>query len=106
MKKIIALVVFVSGALFTYAQPPAGDANAGDIYGAKVKAKGAVAIAEVVTQLDGGAQLDDVKIKAKILEVCPNKGRPRTHKTNQFLREENQTSRAKRERCDLNNIRS
>ena len=76
MKKIIALVVFVSGALFTYAQPPAGDANAGDIYGAKVKAKGAVAIAEVVTQLDGGAQLDDVKIKAKILEVCPNKGCP------------------------------
>jgi cytochrome oxidase Cu insertion factor (SCO1/SenC/PrrC family) len=74
MKKIIALVVFVSGALFTYAQPPAGDANAGDVYGAKVKAKGAVAIADVVTQLEGGAQLDDVKIKAKILEVCPNKG--------------------------------
>ncbi|MEY4629719.1 MAG: hypothetical protein RLZZ595_2045 [Bacteroidota bacterium] len=74
MKKIIALAIVVSSALFTYAQPPAGNANVGDAYGVKIKAKGAKPIAEVVSKLESETKMEDVKIKAKILEVCPNKG--------------------------------
>jgi hypothetical protein len=74
MKKLLLISIATTISFFSFSQPPAGDANTGDVYGGKVKAKGAVAIADVVTKLEGGAQLEDVKIKAKILEVCPNKG--------------------------------
>jgi hypothetical protein len=74
MKKLLLISIATTISFFSFSQPPAGDALAGDVYGAKVKAKGAVAIADVATKLEGGAQLNDIKIKAKILEVCPNKG--------------------------------
>jgi hypothetical protein len=74
MKKLLLITIATTISCFSFSQPPAGDANMGDVYGGKVKAKGAIVIADVLTQLEGGAQLEDVKIKAKILEVCPNKG--------------------------------
>ena len=74
MKKIL----FVLSAAFLFlnaaAQPPVGDANPGDYYGAKVKAKGARDLAEVVGQLENGSTLPETKIRAKVVDVCPNKG--------------------------------
>ena len=74
MKKILLTTTALLLFIFTYAQPPAGDANLGDVYGEKIKAKGAIAIADVVSQLNDETKASDVKIKAKIVEVCPNKG--------------------------------
>ena len=73
MKKII-LVCAV--ALFTgtvNAQPPAGDAKPGDFYGEKITTDGAISIADVPAKLETTESLN-TKIKAKIIEVCPQKG--------------------------------
>ena len=74
MKYIFPLLIALGFSVSGFAQPPAGDANVGDAYGAKIKSKGAKPIAEVVSKLESETKLEDVKIKAKILEVCPNKG--------------------------------
>ena len=74
MKYIFPLFIALGFSVSGFAQPPAGDANVGDAYGAKIKSKGAKPIAEVVSKLESETKLEDVKIKAKILEVCPNKG--------------------------------
>ncbi len=69
---VLAFILFVQVNLF--AQPPAGEAKPGDYYGEKVKSKGAITLTDAVNKLELGMQLSDVKIKAKITEVCPNKG--------------------------------
>ncbi len=74
MKKIIVAVLAISVSLLSYAQPPAGKANKGDNYGAKVKPKGALLLDDVAKKLEGGTQFPEVKIKAKVAEVCPKKG--------------------------------
>jgi hypothetical protein len=74
MKYIFPLIIALGFSVAGFAQPPAGDANVGDFYGEKIKSKGAKPIAEVVSKLESETKLEDVKIKAKILEVCPNKG--------------------------------
>ena len=74
MKKLIFASIARLVTLASYAQPPAGNADKGDIYGAKVKAKGAIPLAEVVSQLETVATLEETKITAKIVDVCPNKG--------------------------------
>lgn len=74
MKKLIVLFFAVSSSLSLYSQPPAGDANVGDYYGEKVKSKGAVDIVDVVSKLETTPQLDGIKLKAQIVEVCPKKG--------------------------------
>ena len=74
MKYIFPLFIALGFSVLGFAQPPAGDANVGDAYGAKIKAKGAKPIADVVSKLETETKMEDVKIKAKILEVCPNKG--------------------------------
>jgi hypothetical protein len=71
-------LLFATAALFlslaSYAQPPAGNADAGDYYGSKVKAKGAIPLADLVRQLEQVSSLPETKITAKIMEVCPNAG--------------------------------
>ena len=74
MKKFILAGLVMLFAQVCLAQPPAGDANPGDNYGAKVKTKGAVSLAEVAHNLENGSPSAEAKIKAKVLEVCPNKG--------------------------------
>lgn len=74
MKKFL-LTLFVAGlALAINAQPPAGDSRPGEWYGEKVNTQGAVNINDVVAKLNGGEEFGDVKITAKITEVCPKKG--------------------------------
>lgn len=74
MNKLIFASIAFLVTLTSYAQPPAGNAEKGDFYGAKVKAKGAIPLAEVVSQLETDATLEETKITAKIVDVCPNKG--------------------------------
>lgn len=75
MKKILFTLAIAGFAFIVNAQPPAGDAKAGEWYGEKVTTDGAVPLTEVAAKLNGSdAPSLDVKIKAKIVEVCPNKG--------------------------------
>ena len=74
MKKVLLALSIALLSTTVNAQPPAGDANPGDVYGSKVKAKGAQDLTDVVAQLENGATLSDTKIRAKITDVCPNKG--------------------------------
>ncbi len=74
MKKILYSAIAICISLLSQAQPPAGDANFGDNYGAKINTKGAIALAEVAHKLESGSPSAEAKIKAKVLEVCPNKG--------------------------------
>lgn len=74
MKKIALALSVLLLSICSQAQPPEGNAAPGDTYGAKVNAKGAVPLADLATKLESGSTSADAKIKAKILEVCPNKG--------------------------------
>ena len=74
MKKVLLSFLIAGIGTITYAQPPAGDAKPGEWYGEKITYDGAVPIAEIVTKLEGGAESLNTKIKAKIVEVCQQKG--------------------------------
>ena len=74
MKKLFLTVAIAGLGFMANAQPPAGDAKPGEWYGEKVITEGAVNINDVVAKINDGAEFPDAKIKAKIVEVCPNKG--------------------------------
>ena len=74
MKKLIFATIALLVSFASNAQPPAGNADKGDTYGNKVKAKGAIPLAELVSQLEKESSMPEAKISAKIVEVCPNKG--------------------------------
>ena len=74
MKKLLFTLVIAGLGIFANAQPPAGEAKSGEWYGEKVSTEGAVDINDVVKKLNGGSEFPEVKIKAKITEVCPKKG--------------------------------
>ncbi|HMY84708.1 MAG: DUF4920 domain-containing protein [Saprospiraceae bacterium] len=56
-----------------FAQPPAGDANVGDYYGKKIKAKGAMDVAVLPAKLRPDAPIK-VKVKGTVLDACAEKG--------------------------------
>ena len=75
MKKLLFTLAIVGLAFIVNAQPPAGDAKVGEWYGEKVTTDGAVALTKIAARLQNSdASSLDAKIKAKIVEVCPNKG--------------------------------
>lgn len=74
MKKLVFTLVIAGLGFIADAQPPAGDAKPGEWYGEKVSTEGAVDLNDVVKKLNGGSMFPEVKIKAKITEVCPKKG--------------------------------
>jgi NAD-dependent dihydropyrimidine dehydrogenase PreA subunit len=74
MKKIFLSFLVLMLAVASNAQPPSGDAKPGEWYGEKITADGAVPITEVAAKLAAGTESVDTKVKAKIVEVCPNKG--------------------------------
>ncbi len=75
MKKFLFTLAIASFGFIANAQPPAGDAKTGDFYGEKIAApEEALNINDVVAKLEGGSEFEGVKIKAKIVEVCPKKG--------------------------------
>lgn len=73
MKKIVTLFLLVCMVKLSYAQPPAGPANAGDTFGEKINAKGITSLAQVSKDL---AKKDSIetKISGKVLASCPKKG--------------------------------
>ncbi len=75
MKKLLFTVAIIVLAFISNAQPPEGDAKVGEWYGEKVaNTTEALNVNDVVAKLNGGSEFPEVKIKAKIIEVCPNKG--------------------------------
>lgn len=73
MRKIVLSFSIALFAIAAQAQPPAGDAKAGEWYGEKITTDGAIAMADVPAKLEKKETMD-TKIKAKIVEVCPKKG--------------------------------
>lgn len=74
MRKLFLTLAIAGFGFIANAQPPAGEAKAGEWYGEKVNPDGALNVNDVVAKLNGGSEFDNVKIKAKIVEVCPKKG--------------------------------
>ena len=74
MKKLILSLLVAAFGFIANAQPPAGDAKPGEWYGEKTTTDGAVNLNDVVAKLNGGSEFPEVKITAKIVDVCPNKG--------------------------------
>ncbi len=73
MKKITLILAIICCALFSQAQPPAGKAQPGDTYGAKITEADAVDIKELPALLAGKDTIK-VKIKAKAVSSCEKKG--------------------------------
>ena len=74
MKKIHFLLPLILIAFISSAQPPTGDAKPGEWYGEKTNPDGALNINDVVAKLNAGSEFPEVKIQAKVIEVCPKKG--------------------------------
>ena len=74
MKKFFFTMLIAGFGFMANGQPPEGDAKPGEWYGEKVITEGAVNLNDVVKKLNGGAEYPEVKIQAKIVEVCPKKG--------------------------------
>ena len=58
---------------FSFAQPPAGKAKQGTVYGAKTDDKNAISASELPAMLKAKDTVA-VKVKAKVEEVCSKKG--------------------------------
>ena len=76
MKKLILAVFTLFSVSALYAQPPAGDANLGDVYGEKVTTTKSMKAKKLNSALaKGDTEIgQNVAIEGKVLEVCPNKG--------------------------------
>lgn len=74
MKTILLAFFTCFISIIAVAQPPAGNADPGDHYGVKVKPKGALNLTDVAAKLEAGDEFPEVKIKAKVKDVCANKG--------------------------------
>ena len=74
MKQLIMGLFALGTVATTQAQPPKGDANIGDTYGAKISAADAVALSEAQTKVPETGDSVDVKIKAVVTDVCSKKG--------------------------------
>lgn len=75
MKKVFFSLLVTGFGFLANAQPPDGDAKPGEWYGEKVNPEAAVSLNDVAAKLKNGApDFDNVKIKAKIVDVCAKKG--------------------------------
>ena len=72
MKKVILSLVAVFSFTLLFAQPPAGDANVGDVYGSELSTGNVLKAKKLNTALKSGAI--DTHVTGKVLEVCPKKG--------------------------------
>ena len=74
MKRLFLFAILTASFLMAQAQPPAGDANVGDSYGAKFTSGEVMNLNDVVKKLKGGAEFSEVQVAAKVVDVCPKKG--------------------------------
>lgn len=73
MKKTFFTLTLMVFAFLLQAQPPAGNANKGDSYGAKVNAEGALSLAQLSKKLEADGKVA-AKVKGTVAEVCTKKG--------------------------------
>ena len=73
MKKITLTLAIILCTFLMHAQPPAGHANVGDTYGAKITEAGAINITEVPVLLKTKDTVA-VKVRAKVESSCSKKG--------------------------------
>lgn len=73
MKKMTLTLSLILTSFIINAQAPAGKAKVGDTYGAKISEEGAIAITELPALLKSKDTVF-VKIKAKAVSSCANKG--------------------------------
>ena len=74
MKKFLIILILAGVSTLAIAQPPAGEAKAGDFYGEKISTDGALSFSDVVRKVQGGNDFSNVKFTAKVTDVCPKKG--------------------------------
>jgi Domain of unknown function (DUF4920) len=76
MKKLFLTLAIAGFGFIANAQPPEGDAKPGEWYGEKVTVPSDVlSLTDVAAKLNGGSPtFEAVKIRAKIVDVCPKKG--------------------------------
>ena len=74
MKWLFLFPILMISFLMAQAQPPAGDANVGDSYGAKFNMGEVLNLNDVVKKLKGGAEFAELQVAAKVVDVCPKKG--------------------------------
>jgi hypothetical protein len=73
MKHLFLSIIALFTISILHAQPPAGNANVGDMYGDNIISKGAIKGKKLVAALKDGEAVD-TKVEGKVLEVCPKKG--------------------------------
>ena len=74
MKRICLLAIaLISLCSVSFAQPPAGPANKGDIYGEKFNAKNPMTVQALANKLKAKNDLNG-QVKGKVIAVCENKG--------------------------------
>lgn len=73
MKKLSIVSTCLLLCAVALCQPPEGDAKPGDKYGEITSTDGAVDIAEIPAELEKKGTVT-TKMRAKVLDVCPNKG--------------------------------
>jgi Domain of unknown function (DUF4920) len=73
MKKLSIVSCLLLLCAVAMSQPPKGDAKPGDKYGEITSIEGAVDIAQIPAELEKKSTLT-TKIRAKVLDVCPQKG--------------------------------
>jgi hypothetical protein len=73
MKSLIVIVLLLVNVILINAQPPEGNANVGDSYGASITSSDAVELTKVPDLL-GDKEAINVKVMAKVIDVCPKKG--------------------------------
>ncbi|MEN9549325.1 MAG: hypothetical protein RIR12_1916 [Bacteroidota bacterium] len=75
MKKLLLTLAIATFGCITNAQPPAGEAKPGEWYGEQISAEGAMNVNDVAKKLKGGSPaFENIKIEAKVTEVCAKKG--------------------------------
>jgi hypothetical protein len=77
MRKIVLLAISLFAVILIYAQPPNVPANSGATFGNKITADGAIAIDELMNEINQkqtSAKEMHVKIKAVANEVCKEMG--------------------------------
>jgi hypothetical protein len=76
MKQKMKYILLIPAIIFTvvlHAQPPAGKAKKGNVYGQKVDPSGAAPVSSLASNINR-TDTTAVKVKGKVLDVCHQKG--------------------------------
>jgi hypothetical protein len=71
--KYLFILMFIAASVTVWAQPPQVPAVKGATFGAPTDAKNAVEVSKLPTLLANKENVD-VKVKGKVIDVCPKKG--------------------------------